>query len=67
MLTFLTLSSAATFAVSSSDVLGNTSNMNFGTTGSQFNVDLNSSMDGDVGQVDWKDFNLKDFHLKVLL
>ncbi|MBQ7287994.1 MAG: filamentous hemagglutinin N-terminal domain-containing protein, partial [Candidatus Gastranaerophilales bacterium] len=58
MLTFLTLSSAAAFAVSSGDVLGNTNNMNFHNTGNQFNVDLNSGMNGDVGQVDWKDFNV---------
>ena len=44
MLTFLTLSSAAAFAVSTGDVLGNATNMGFSATGSQFNVDLNSGM-----------------------
>ncbi len=58
MLAFLSLSSAATFAASVSDVIGNTNNVGFKEDGTRLDVNVNSGVAGSVGQVDWSRFNV---------
>lgn len=58
MLAFLSLSSAATFAVGVNDVLDHTGNTSITGDDIKLNVDINSGQNGAVGQVDWKDFSV---------
>ena len=61
MLAFLSLSSAATFALDTTDanVLGKTDNMSFDHTMGQNRTDINiNDVAGAVGQVDWKEFSV---------
>ena len=58
MLAFLSLSSAATYAISAGDVLGNTGNVGISQGGNRLDVDINSGVNGAVGQVDWGNFNV---------
>lgn len=57
MLAFLSLSGAA-MAVTGADVINKTDNVGIGGNDTRFNVDITSGMNGDVGQVDWKNFNV---------
>jgi len=57
MLAFLSLSGAA-MAVVESDVLGKTGNVGVKGDNTLLNVDINSGINGDVGQVDWNKFNV---------
>ncbi len=58
MLAFLSLSSAATFAVGVDDVINHTGNTSITGNDIKLNVDINSGQAGAVGQVDWKDFSV---------
>ena len=57
MLAFLSLSSAA-LAVTGADVIGNTGNVGISGNNTRLDVDVNSGVNGDVGQVDWNTFNV---------
>lgn len=57
MLAFLSLSGAA-MAVTGADVIGNTGNVGIGGDNSRLDIDINSGINGDVGQVDWSNFNV---------
>lgn len=58
MLAFLSLSSAATFAVGVDDVINHTGNTSITGNDIKLNVDITSGQHGAVGQVDWKDFSV---------
>ncbi len=58
MLAFLSVSGAASFAYFPGEVQGQTGNVGFNQNGNRLDVNINSGVNGAVGQVDWKNFSV---------
>ncbi len=58
MLAFVSMSSMNAFAALPTDVIGNTSNMGINGDDTKLNVNIQSGIKGDVGQVDWNQFSV---------